>query len=71
MRTPAANKKTWCGIAQLLVCFLLGIVIWIKLLPLVGEMETVKKWIAPLRKQGINPSAMYYTDVFEEKRDMP
>jgi hypothetical protein len=71
MRMLTTGKEPWRGSVQLLVCFLLGIIIWTKLLPLVGEMGTVKKWIDPLREQGINPSAMYYTDVFEEKRDKP
>lgn len=49
----------------------MGVIVWTMLLPLVGEMETVKRWIDPLRQRGINPAGMYYTDVFEARDETP
>jgi hypothetical protein len=50
---------------MLIGMILVLLVTWIVLLPLLGETTIVRQWIEPLRDQGINPSGMYYTDVFE------
>ena len=43
-------------------------VTWLYVLPKIGGTNAVKNWIEPLRDRGINPSGMYYTDVFELRR---
>jgi hypothetical protein len=48
-----------CGVSILFVG------VWVIVLPSIGRMASVKQWIGPLRQQGINPSGLYYTDVFE------
>lgn len=71
MTNPTTQKNRWLGIAQLIVCTAIGAIVWTMLLPLVGELETVKRWIDPLRQRGINPAGMYYTDVFEARDETP
>lgn len=41
------------------------LLLWGGLFPWLTQIEAIQQWIKPLREQGINPSAMYYTDVFE------
>jgi hypothetical protein len=54
------------GRKQLLAYIAICLFVWIWLLPTLGTHRAVKRWIEPLRARGINPSAMYYTDVFDD-----
>jgi hypothetical protein len=39
-------------------------VIWGVVLPWINQLDRVRAWQAPLEEAGINPSAMFYTEVF-------
>jgi len=59
------DQRTKLKTIQLVSAVIIFAGIWGVLLPRIGRMTSVKEWIEPLRKQGINPSGLYYTDVFE------
>ena len=49
---------------KLAFAVLCGVAVWCSLLPRIAQAPAIKQWIEPLREQGIDPSALYYTDVF-------
>ncbi len=51
---------------QLALMVLVMLCVWCGLLPAIGRTRVVKQWIEPLRQQGINPAALYYTEVFDD-----
>ena len=54
---------------QRCMIFVIGVTailfLWLIVLPTIGRSDTARRWIAPLRKKGIDPSAMFYTEVFD------
>ncbi len=55
----------WIRLAAVCVLFA---VIWGAGLPAVGRWAAVRSWIEPLKAEGINPDAVFYTDVFNDNR---
>ena len=65
MTKQNTDRTGYRGLIQLFICILVISLIWTTLLPIMGEIDSVKAWIEPLRTRGINPAGMYYTDVYE------
>lgn len=56
----SGNKRSWGGFTFVLM----GIsVIWLVILPQVGERPAVRQRIEILEDRGVDPGAMYYTDL--------
>jgi hypothetical protein len=51
---------------QLIVAIAMLLFLWGVVFPKLSQTETARQWIDPLRAQGIDPSALYYTEVFNE-----
>ncbi len=58
-RQPGTARRA----AALAICSLLAAVVWLILLPAVARKPTVRSDLRRLRDHGINPSAMYYTEL--------
>ncbi len=54
------NRRGW---KSLTICCVLGIIIWIFLLPWLARQEHVRKMIDRNEAAGIDPSAMFYSDL--------
>lgn len=57
-------------IASFAVCALVVAIVWLGLLPLVARQLPVRRHIERLEDRGIDPSAMFYTEVYEAS-DLP
>jgi hypothetical protein len=59
-----SSDRTTCW--PKLLCFalaILGLVVgWLAVLPSLGELPLIQEQIEAMRQQGINPSAIYYSD---------
>lgn len=51
------------GWRRLALITLTGIVIWCGVLPWVGQQASVRQWIERNERLGIDPTAMYYTEL--------
>ena len=58
MGTP--NVKGW---AALSLCIATIAIVWMLILPWIGEQQSVKSNIEHLKQRGIDASALYYTDL--------
>ena len=52
-------------IASFAACTLFVAIVWLGLLPLVARQPPVRRHIERLDDRGIDPSAMFYTEVYE------
>lgn len=57
----AVNRgRLTCG--AIFIALLWG---WLVVLPTIGRIRPVSQWIESTRAAGVDPSAMFYTEVFD------
>ena len=54
------QKKSWLQLSVACLCIIL---IWGFFLPWLGEQEAIKNHIESMEAKGIDPAAMFYTDI--------
>jgi hypothetical protein len=59
------------GVWRLAVILMTAIALWGWLLPWVGTWPATRQTIENTERLGINPSAIYYTDIFRFPEDFP
>ena len=59
------------GVWRLAAILITAIVIWGWLLPWVGTWPATRQTLENTERLGINPSAVYYTDIFRFPEDFP
>lgn len=59
-RPPAAAWQRWSSFGLAVSLFALA---WTTLLPWIGSLDSVRNRIDSLAEQGVDPSALYYTDL--------
>ena len=55
-----SNVKGWTSLCS---CTATIAIVWIIVLPWIGSQQSVKSDIEYLKQRGIDPSALYYTDL--------
>jgi len=55
------------GTAILLAILLATASVWGWILPMIGNVESMRFRIESTERRGINPAAIYYTDVFDSR----
>jgi hypothetical protein len=53
------------GLARLLAFVFVILSVWGWVLPLIGNAPTIRRSIDNAERMGINPAAVFYTDVYE------
>lgn len=59
------------GVWRLAAILITAIAIWGWLFPWVGTWPTTRRTLENTERLGINPSAIYYTDIFRSPEDFP
>ena len=54
------NRKGW---SSLVLGVLIVLVVWTLVLPWIGSQPSIRARIDDLNRQGIDPAALYYTDL--------
>jgi len=62
----AGISRGVCGLAAIVLVIFF---VWGWVLPLIGNTPTIRTSIETTERLGINPAAIFYTDVFEAKEN--
>jgi len=66
----STRRPNAAGPLCLMLCVLMIVSVWGWVLPTIGNAPTIRRSIENTQRMGINPAAIFYTDVYE-KTDTP